>query len=180
MRDIETFLLRVGSHLIIVMGGGALIVLMVAWEHYNNRNLSWNAYVYILLASLFIACYLAWRDEMRGRAGAEQRLDAQVQSAFIRKELGKHIDEGFALLSKLDAREVNPPLDRAGKWTAKVEEFISEHLGETYLTRLNTAVKVPRTPQSQTNLSGSTEHQRMFLQLSNWLYRLNEFLREFS
>ena len=72
--DLVSFIKAVGKHWLVLLTGGVIAAIEGALEHSTGTTLPGWAYWTVALFALFAACFLAWRDEHRGRGRAESRL----------------------------------------------------------------------------------------------------------
>jgi hypothetical protein len=76
MADFWRFVMAVGRHWLVLLGGGAaIIVILGVVERLTGTNLTARWYAALLVALFFYAAFLAWRDEQRRAVVLERQVD---------------------------------------------------------------------------------------------------------
>ncbi len=60
--ELRLFFWSVLTHWFSLLTGGAIAVMILLWEHYQNRSIRWRWMVRVMTFALFISCFLAWRE----------------------------------------------------------------------------------------------------------------------
>jgi hypothetical protein len=102
--ELWMFLVNFFCHWGSLLTSGAFAVLLMIYEHWKNRNITWRNFILIMGLGLFVSCFLAWRDEHHNsevlklqksdltdkRNVLQARLDAsQDEVAHLRDELSR-------------------------------------------------------------------------------------------
>ncbi len=128
------FVLSILHFWIVLLTGSIVAAGIGAWEH-SRGGLSWGLYRYILGLTLLVAVFLAWREQFR-------RVQGPAQRRSIREQLGAFIGEGHNLMARC-ADETQPaPEEEANAWAARVETFLAEHLGDSYVHRFRSGIAI--------------------------------------
>lgn len=78
-----------------------------AYEHWKGKNISWRVFRYVMVVSLFVSCFLAWREEhlALGKVSKE-RSDLEIEKARLKGQ----IEEKSKRLEDLrDSRKIEMP-----------------------------------------------------------------------
>ncbi|MGH9682300.1 MAG: hypothetical protein ACRD4S_01640 [Candidatus Acidiferrales bacterium] len=117
MQDALQFRRRVWSHFKVNLTGGTLVVILLVWQATGRLIPLW-AYAGIAVATFFLSCFLAWRDEYHARLKAEKELaDMSSLDEIVLREARSD----FRNLTKRDAASA-PRRSLNEKWVAIVAE----------------------------------------------------------
>lgn len=128
-----TFLLAVKRHWLTLAGGGLIMVIVLPlFERLSGKNVPTWVYITVLIAFALWACFLAWRDAQRGRAGISD-LGTQRRE-MIAERLGQLIKESPPItppwLAVHGAGEGLAELGRAQAHRTQVIDFLAVHWPE--------------------------------------------------
>ncbi len=161
------FVLSIIHFWIVLLTGSIVAAGIGAWEH-SRGGLSWGLYRYILGLTLLVAVFLAWREQFR-------RVQGPAQRRSIREQLGAFIGEGHDLMARC-ADETQPaPEEEANAWAARVEAFLAEHLGDSYVHRFRSGAGLP---MGATSIA-SMLHRNLWSGIRVRLARLEQFVQEY-
>lgn len=83
--SILTFIHAVIHRWVVLMSGGIVTVALGIFERVSGRNIPLWAYVCVLIAFAFSACYLAWRDAQRKLAKKKPDINGEVKTVYFVK-----------------------------------------------------------------------------------------------
>jgi hypothetical protein len=154
--EILRFALSTVSHWGSLMTGGIIIAILIAYEHWKKKALSWRLYLWLMGACLFMAGFLAWKDEYNKNEGLtneiaqwrvrseekdKQLLELRSSKAeisrrhAIREQLGKSIVEGRNLRAGVCSSPTPSCSSRSKKWTSDVKDYLRANLDSSYIDR---------------------------------------------
>jgi len=88
MREVSEFLWAVVGYWQVYITGGLVTALIIAIEHRRNKTVHWSIYRRLLAAFLFLAVFLAWREQYRkGQEALAARSSAEGSLEEARKEV---------------------------------------------------------------------------------------------
>ena len=76
MSDLLMFLRAVLGHWVALMSGGIITVTLAVWERYKGYDVPGKLYAAIILFFVFLAGFLAWRDQYKRGEKLEERLSS--------------------------------------------------------------------------------------------------------
>jgi ABC-type multidrug transport system fused ATPase/permease subunit len=134
--------------------------------------------VLVVIVRLFFAQYWIWKAERDARTEAESKVNKRETRKNIRIDLGGFHQEGRELMSRCE-NEIDdpPPIDDANSWAQKVENFLSDNLDESYISRFQDGSNIlavavlPQPPK---------DHLKLLLWIRVRVINLNKFIRDLS
>jgi hypothetical protein len=126
-----------------------------------------TAVILLALAAAGANIYAQYHDQ-------SQKAADKAQQAAIRDQLGVFIKEGSVLRDRAVDESKPIPLDEANQLDRRVEAFLRDKLGASYVVRYENADGLPMLHSG----IRSPEHNSLWAQISYRLMRLNQFLEQ--
>ena len=70
-----SFIAGVLNHWVELMSGGIITVVVALFERHKTKTVSWRWYIRLIVLFVFMACFLAWRDEHKALGEAKKELN---------------------------------------------------------------------------------------------------------
>jgi len=133
--NVFAFIWAVFHHWTTLMSGGIITVALGIFERFSGKNVPLWVYGMILIFFVFLACYLAWRDERRQsqvNKSKQDELIKQLQDQAIQKarrkelreQLGELFREGDQIRWGMMTQKAGAHEDHS-QWLATVRRFLS-------------------------------------------------------
>jgi len=131
------FLREVGKHWVTLMSGGFITVALGLLERLSGKAVPLWVYGCVLVFFVFLACYLAWRDERQKHPhdGSKDKraILAERLSALV-KEAGD-VDYGIVSLSTIEGLD---KMGHADGHRKRVKKFLAIHYDAKMVERYET------------------------------------------
>ncbi len=116
---IITFIRRVLGHWVSLMTGELIVLLLVLYERISKTVVPISVYVVIAAFTLFVAAYMAWKDEYLAKGVAQQKLDDRQKRKAIREQLANLMRLGSDMVDGYDIGN-RPTEAQAKEWAQDV------------------------------------------------------------
>jgi len=131
------FLREVGKHWSTLMSGGVITVALGIFERLSGKAIPLWVYGCVLVCFVFLACYLAWRNERQNHLndGSKDKRAILIErlSALV-KEAGD-VDYGIVSLSTVEGLD---KVGRADGHRKRVKKFLAIHYDAKMVERYET------------------------------------------
>ncbi len=156
----------------------ALIAMVLAQffkDHRVAKVLLVSAAVLFGSTAIF-ANFYSQHQVVSARLAEEKRHSDEVKRLKgIRDQLGVFISEGLGLMNKCaDASKLRPE-NEALDWISRIDRYVGDSLGASYVVRLRNPAGVPIT-----GIAGDKEHNDLYRIIYAFNFRLDEFSRELA
>lgn len=135
-----------------------------------------QVWVAVALVSLVIAQFLAFHGLREQRDKLKKQLDDKSRKRAIREALGEFLEEGRLLQRQCGNERETPPNEEADDWAARTEAYLSEHRGQSYVSRFRSGAGLPMTMNS----IASVPHRNVWGYIHIRLSRLQQFIAELT
>ena len=134
------------------------------------------AQVSIGLLGLFVAQFLAFHKLRLQRDKLKSQLDDKSRRRAIKDSLGQFLNEGSLLRGKCANENEPPPNKEADDWAARVEAYLTEYCGSSYVSRFRSDAGLPMVATS----ISSRDHRNLWGGIHTRLSRLEQFISELA
>jgi hypothetical protein len=101
----------------------------------------------------------------------------QLRQKETRETIGGFIAKGLALTENCSDSSTPPKWEEMNAWLARMSQFLREHLGEAYVTRLTSPAGVPLNVECR---GADEQHNKLFRVVNAVNFRLEQFISELS
>ena len=114
----------------LLTGGIALVLSLVLERVFKEQPPQW-LWVTIIIASFFIASFLAWREMKQDKDALAAKFDSREKRKLIREELGKFMSEGTGIQVQCETRIPPTPNDQTlymqfAQWDQKITAYLMQ------------------------------------------------------
>jgi len=128
----------------------------------------------LLLIGLIVAPFVAFHKLRLQRDELKSQLDDKSRRQSIKDALSEFMNEGLQLRRQCADENKPPPNDEANDWATRVEAYLANHRGESYVSRFRSDAGLPMTATS----ISSMPHRNLWGGIHTRLSRLEQFIAE--
>jgi len=143
---------------------------------FNAPPIPKSVWLTLALVVLMVAPFLAFHKVRLQRDKLRNQLDDKSRKQAIKDTLGRFLDEGRQLQRQCANENEPPPSEEADDWAARVEAYLIEHLGQSYVSRFRSPAGLP---MAATSIS-SVAHRNLWGGICTRLSRLDQFIGEIT
>jgi hypothetical protein len=128
----------------------------------------------VVFAGILGAAAIAATIYNQHEAVAAQKAEVQHRKE-VQEQLGRFIAEGLTLIANCDDNSKPPPWPQTNAWMARIEKFLDEKMGHSYVDRLSSPSGIPVNVACRNADGAHNDHYHVVYAVN---FRLDEYSHE--